>query len=428
MKRLCTAVAVLMVVGTLRAQQWGPAELRFPMLDRVPLSLGMPYDVLLGYVALDSIYYWLRERAYWSDSTPYWRTNRERMRQVVDFLRRRTQWDDTLRKIVRTLYAMCDYDPILFARTLRMNPPVERWYRNLLSWDNFPQPDQFLIQLLELTYDEILDMGREYRHRGVRRAAPLWQAYGQDTLNRIRDLLLLQSFYIAHIKVVDTMSVDWGQPRFVVTAQVLDLIKGQQLMPCDPRWMHPRLEGVGGGSTEREWVFQPWLRSALDGALERREQSPVAYLSGSTPCLQFCATEVPYSEMWWKEDIMYGSRAFGDTIQVGREYLVFLTFAFWEFYPNRGVGSFDLPDSLQLVLLPFFTYPPVPATPPPPPREWLGEEFEYHIFGRSLFPIEYRNSEAVVRIPENDLWLGQEVPLEWFKNWLRERIAEYRSW
>jgi hypothetical protein len=60
--------------------------------------------------------------------------------------------------------------------------------------------------------------------------------------------------------------------------------------------------------------------------------------------------------------------------------------------------------------------------------EWLGEEFEYHIFGRSLFPIEYRNSEAVVRMPENDLWLGQEVPLEWFKNWLRERIAEYRSW
>jgi len=34
----------------------------------------------------------------------------------------------------------------------------------------------------------------------------------------------------------------------------------------------------------------------------------------------------------------------------------------------------------------------------------------------------------VVRMPENDLWLGQEVPLEWFKNWLRERIAEYRSW
>jgi len=132
--------------------------------------------------------------------------------------------------------------------------------------------------------------------------------------------------------------------------------------------------------------------------------------------------------MWWKEDIMYGSRAFGDTIQVGREYLVFLTFAFWEFYPNRGVGSFDLPDSLQLVLLPFFTAPPIPATPPPPPTEWLGEEFEYDIFGRSLFPIEYRNSEAVVRMPENDLWLGQEVPLEWFKNWLRERIAEYRSW
>jgi hypothetical protein len=424
MKRLCTAVAVLMVVGTLRAQQWGPAELRFPMLDRVPLSLGMPYDVLLGYVALDSIYYWLRERAYWSDSTPYWRTNRERMRQVVDFLRRRTQWDDTLRKIVRTLYAMCDYDPILFARTLRMNPPYQPWYRNLGS-GNFPQPDEFLEMLLGIRYDDF-DMGRE--RSGFRRySMRFWDAYGQDTLNRIRDLLLLQPFYIAHIKVVDTMSVDWGQPRFVVTAQVLDLIKGQQLMPCDPRWMHPRLEGAGGGSAERERVFQPWLRSALDGGLERREQSPMAYLSGSTPCLQFCATPQPYGEFWWSYDIWLGDRSFGDTIQIGREYLVFLTFSFWEFYPDGKVSPRALPDSLQLVLVPAFTFPPLPATPPPPPREW-GGEYEYDKYGRALFPIEYRDGEAVVRMPENDLWLGQEVPLEWFKNWLRERIAEYRSW
>jgi hypothetical protein len=77
--------------------------------------------------------------------------------------------------------------------------------------------------------------------------------------------------------------------------------------------------------------------------------------------------------------------------------------------------------------LPAFTSPPLPATPPPPPREW-GDEYEYDKYGQALFPIEYRDGEAVVRMPENDLWLGQEVPLEWFKNWLRERIAEYRSW
>jgi len=424
MKPLYTAFALLAAVGILRAQQWGPAELRFPMLDRVPTSVYMPYDVLLGYVALDSIYYWLRERDTLPDGTPYWRTNRQRMQQAVDFLRRRTQWDDTLRKIVRVLYAMSDYDPILFARTLHMNPPVERWVRHFDS-GIFPQPDHFLIQLLELTYAEDLDMGREYRHRGVRRAAPLWWAYGQDTLNRIRDLLLLQSFYIAHIKVVDTMSVAWGDfSRFVVTAQVLDLIKGQQLIPCDSRWMHPRLSGWGEG--DREPVFQPWLRSPLEKPLGE-EQTTVAHLSGSMPCLQFLTWIRPYGECWSREDLVIAQRGFGDPVQVGREYLVFLTLAVVELYSGRAVSSFTLPDSLQVVALTFSTMPPLPEPPPPPPVEW-SEEYEYDKYGTALFPIEYRDGEAVVRMPENDLWLGQEVPLAWFKAWLRERIAQYRSW
>ena len=425
MKLMCVAFALLAAVGILRVQQWGPAELRFPMLDRVPSSVYMPYNVLLGYVALDSIYYWLRYRAFWADSTPYWRTNMQRLQELTGFIKRRRQWDDTLRKIVRVLYAMSDYDPILFARTLRMNPPHQPWYRHLSS-GNFPQPDEFAELLLGLAYDDEFDMGRE--HLGVRRySMQFWNAYGQDTLDRIRDLLLLQSFYIAHIKVVDTMTVQWGHtPRFVVTAQVLDLIKGQQLMPCDARWMHPRLSGWGGESGER--VFRPWLRSGLESALERKEHTGAGEpLSGSPACLQFCAAPVPYVESWYSDDIRLGVRGFGDTVQVGREYLVFLTFSFWEMYPGGSIGPRSLPDTLQLVTIPFFTSPPLPQEPPPPPVQWEWE-YEYDKFGQSLFPIEYRDGEAVVRMPENDLWLGQEVPLAWFKAWLRERIAQYRSW
>ena len=273
MKLMCVAFALLAAVGILRVQQWGPAELRFPMLDRVPSSVYMPYNVLLGYVALDSIYYWLRYRAFWADSTPYWRTNMQRLQELTGFIKRRRQWDDTLRKIVRVLYAMSDYDPILFARTLRMNPPHQPWYRHLSS-GNFPQPDEFAELFLGFLYEYKFDMGRE--HLGVRRhSMQFWSAYGQDTLDRIRDLLLLQSFYIAHIKVVDTMTVQWGHtPRFVVTAQVLDLIKGQQLMPCDARWMHPRLVESGGGDAER--VFRPWLRSALESVMESKERNEAA--------------------------------------------------------------------------------------------------------------------------------------------------------
>ncbi len=104
-----------------------------------------------------------------------------------------------------------------------------------------------------------------------------------------------------------------------------------------------------------------------------------------------------------------------------------LTFSPWEFYPSGVISPRALPDSLQLMLMTFCTYPLLPAAPPPPPVQWEGG-YEYNKVGQALFPIEYRDGEAVVRMPENDLWLGQEVPLAWFKDWLRERIAEYRSW
>lgn len=62
-------------------------QLRWPE-RQPPVSIYMPYDVLLGYIALDSIINW---------ATTYNETW-GRVQQVRSFLERRTSFDDTLKK------------------------------------------------------------------------------------------------------------------------------------------------------------------------------------------------------------------------------------------------------------------------------------------------------------------------------------------
>ncbi len=64
-----------------------------------PLSIYMPYDVLLGYVALDSL-----RRA----------PRPQGEQQVLALFQRQQTLTDTARKILRVYYAMADYNPILF--------------------------------------------------------------------------------------------------------------------------------------------------------------------------------------------------------------------------------------------------------------------------------------------------------------------------
>ncbi len=387
------SILALFLVANSPAQELRGPGWTFPVLDRVPLSIYMPYDVLLGYIALDSVLYWVRERAYERDSTPYWRTNEERIEQVVDFLRRRTRWDDTLRKLVRSLYAMRDYDPILFQRTLYMSPPYKPWYTD------FPQPRWLMTWLL----DEIQSKG-----------GGLWKAHGTDRLARMRDTLLLTSGYIAHIKVVDTMSVGRS---FIITAHILDLIKGQKVPLCDPNYIHGGARWLQTGADFRPWLlFPPRLYPEPREVMYAAADDPP-----TPPCIQFYGFHKPYFGFRVVDgDLLESWEEYGDTIAPGREYLAFLeVFCFSGHWSGGGYSPRNpFPDSLKCHLV------PLDLELPPPP----GSPSGYRFFGITIFPIEYRGTEAIVRMPYNDLLLGEEVELTRLKAWLRERIAEYRSW
>lgn len=198
-------LVALSIVGSGWAQNpCGDNALVYPLRwpeRHPPVSIYMPYDVLVGYIALDSVINWA--------------TTSERQYQVRSLLWRRHSMDDTLKKIVRSMYAMTDYDPMLYEATL---------------WDfRFPQLPPFLLR------EEVLSAVKE--------------AWGDDSASYRRDLALLRAHYIAHVKVDDTVhihiprNVNGGIGRLVVaTCRVLDLIKGQVTPPCNAAYTHQSLQ------------------------------------------------------------------------------------------------------------------------------------------------------------------------------------------
>ncbi len=382
-----------------------PGDSAFPPPTRVPLSIYMPYDVLLGYVALDSVLRWTAVRVPSERDTNvrYWMGDRQRIGQVLDFLRRRVQWDDTLRKLVRSVYAMSEYDAILYESTMMMNPPFEGYW-----------PPSFL---LPVTYREWILAGVSSANREQPR--PI----------RLRDMILLRSHYIAHIKVVDTVHfhpLGYRSPLIdyvLVTAEVIDLIKGRVLPPCDSRWTHgPRFQMNSLADTPL--VFRPWLRSPMNTGWQAFAYSSTfgaASMTGAPACIQF--RYMPGAWMEWCDDI--AGRTYGDSIYPGREYIVMLVVGITEKYPPGEKGPWTLPDTLRSRIMPMVVdlVPSDTTSLPfncPPELYWEGN--------MAAYPIEYREGEPYILFYKDDFGLGQEVPLAWFKDWLRERIAQYRSW
>lgn len=261
-------------------------KLRWP--DRhPPVSIYMPYDVLVGYIALDSIINWA--------------TTKERQREVVAFLGRRTAFDDTLKKIVRSMYAMGDYDPMLYEATL---------------WDfRYPQMPPYAI--------------REYVMDAVNRS------WGSDTAGRALDVALLRAHYIVHVAVSDTVhvhvpfNINGGISRVVVaTCRVLDVVKGNVFPSCDPSFRHTA----------------PVRETTLPNKLLR----PLS----NDRCLQF--SYIPELPLSGQGCVPFLGDVFGDTIVPGRQYMVFLTYTrlcrgqdssgdYWELLPI----AIDLPTASE---------------------------------------------------------------------------------
>ncbi|MDX9791354.1 MAG: hypothetical protein RBT61_11025 [Candidatus Kapabacteria bacterium] len=222
MKNLFILAVIALFVMTLCTYTQVPCQPNsksyFVRLDNLrdipPLSIGMPYETLIGYIAADSV------------------CRYSRADHVNDFINRQTD-GDTIRYIMKHFYWMTDYNPLL--------------------------AEQYSSYYAEgrMRADFILDDLLNY----VRRNYP------------ISYQLLLESYYILHIRVNQTFIVDslpgpLCRNMTVVAASLLDTIKGQIIPVIEE---HPNnsvgIEDLKLQSTGANFIFNfcnQWTRAGKD--------------------------------------------------------------------------------------------------------------------------------------------------------------------
>ncbi|GIV55216.1 MAG: hypothetical protein KatS3mg039_1734 [Candidatus Kapaibacterium sp.] len=303
-----------------------------------PLSIYMPYDVLVGYIGLDSANWASRNKL--GDS------------RMSEFLERRGSFDDdTLRKMVRSMFAMCDYNPMLYEATLS----TPRYRVGLYGLDPY------------MIGSEIL--------------SAIERAWGSDTANKYRDLALLRADYILHVKVEDTIHTK--EKVIVTTCQVLDVLKGQVAPACDPTYTH--------------WTGR--------GSVKNMAPAPSVLSTGT--CLQF--VYIPRYRIGGYVDVIYPpwDRYMGDSIYPGKEYMVMLVYAIRCY--GDSVGDWHMLTPMMIDMK-------------------CENSQDWFQVSPAAYAIEQEGSEKIVRMPWNEFGWGTSVPLATFKQRLRSRIEEFRSW
>ncbi|MDX9790572.1 MAG: hypothetical protein WC313_05555 [Candidatus Kapaibacterium sp.] len=185
-----------------------------PQLHEIPkLNTGMPYDVLISYIALDSIAY----------NATY--------NQIYEFLARQTSMNDTMRTIMKYYYNLLDHDPILYYQT-------EQYHDTEINVEVGTIESLYLDRLKKLSSNYHLDLS------------------------------LLYNRYIAHVRVRDTLhfldtngtSPGPGIKVIVSNSTVLDLIKGQRLPECLPN-NYPKTDEIMENEDCFTFVYAPkWGR------------------------------------------------------------------------------------------------------------------------------------------------------------------------
>ncbi len=150
-------------------------------LKRVPpLSFYMPYEVMKGYIALDSISRNMDNNSF------------------RDFLNRQTYYNDTIKNILKYMYLLNDYNPILFY-TMGYDSNYKLW-------------------VARAEYDFIVHI----------------QQFKQVSLSN--DLTIAEAGIIAHIIVTDTVRRACGSIFTdideIVTCTIIDTIKGKVIPSC----------------------------------------------------------------------------------------------------------------------------------------------------------------------------------------------------
>lgn len=145
-----------------------------------PLSVYMPFDVLVGYIALDTI-----SHNVYKD-------------EFVEFLNNQT-YNDTIKYMMKHFYQLVDYDPILWIQTCNFNDAYTVW----------PSDMEYEIK------ESIIKVSDD----------------------KFADVALFRSHIIVHIRVTDTLSritpsAGIYKTAAIVTCEILDTIKGLVIPSC----------------------------------------------------------------------------------------------------------------------------------------------------------------------------------------------------
>lgn len=228
------------------------------------LTTDMPYDVLIGYIALDSVRKNIREA------------------DLLTFLSRQS-YNDTLRYIMKYLYKMVDYNPILFALT------TSHWH------------ERGSILLSDFIYH-------------------VQNSVFAFSTNPYLDKLLLKSGIIAHILVEDTLNVIDSSSQYstvsIVTCAILDTIKGKVMPEAKVININPfSLE-----TSTNESVDLPDNYLQFSYCLEW----------GRVQLNQVSSDDVGYTLIDDDGNVIYPPRMMDSTgsgwVKKGKEYIVFLDF------------------------------------------------------------------------------------------------------
>ena len=189
MKKLFLILAILLINLPLLNAQAPPCfnvyqGLTFPIqkiTNFPPLNTGMPYDVLIGYIVIDSVC-----------------VNAD-LDTVNNFLAKQIYDNDTIKYLKKFWYVMTDYDPFIFNQVM--------FYTGNKTYKTHPS----------ILYKSCFDFLSSNCSKG--------------------DLAIITSSIIAHIKVSDLKFVFdsnavLNKEGYIVTGEILDTMKGRVFPSC----------------------------------------------------------------------------------------------------------------------------------------------------------------------------------------------------
>jgi hypothetical protein len=191
-------------------------QVKYPIIRSIPpLSTGMPVNILLYYVYLDSL---LRFTSF---------------SQTDDIINNFTTLNDTLKGAANVLYQLKDYNPIIFAQyaaevshyrrralndTLEMNAIYSNGYRTDTATTQYPRYPKYLNNLLFLS-DNIAVKTKDNLPDTLRNS--IFAMLFSDYILKIK-VLSIDS--MPNLLIADPADRDY---RYRVTAEVLDTLKGK---------------------------------------------------------------------------------------------------------------------------------------------------------------------------------------------------------